>query len=175
MRIAMSILGVGALLVGLLQVPGITDVVETFLEGTFEGSKFADQAPSDSAAYAGLVVGGALAIAGIAAAAFVYLRAPDIAPALQRRFAGVHTFLVNKWYFDELIDAAIVRPMLALGRGANDVFERYVVQGLVGGTTGLARGANAAVRVAQSGYLRSYALLLVAGFAGLALYFLLQS
>ncbi len=36
-------------------------------------------------------------------------------------------------------------------------------------------GANAAVRGAQSGYLRSYALLLVTGFAGLALYFLIQS
>ena len=31
------------------------------------------------------------------------------------------------------------------------------------------------VRGAQSGYLRSYALLLVTGFAGLALYFLIQS
>ena len=47
-----------------------------------------------------------------------------------------------------------------------------MVQGLVGGTTGAAQGANAAVRTAQSGYLRSYALLLVAGFAGLGLYFL---
>jgi hypothetical protein len=41
--------------------------------------------------------------------------------------------------------------------------------------TDVARGANAGVREAQSGYLRSYALVLVAGFAGLALYFLLRS
>ncbi|HET8592057.1 MAG TPA: NADH-quinone oxidoreductase subunit L, partial [Solirubrobacterales bacterium] len=68
-----------------------------------------------------------------------------------------------------------VRPALAIGRWANSIFERYVVQGLVDGATELARGANAGVRGAQSGYLRSYALFLIAGFAGLGLYFLLQS
>ena len=43
------------------------------------------------------------------------------------------------------------------------------------GVTDLVRGASAGVRGAQSGYLRSYALLLVTGFAGLGLYFLLQA
>jgi hypothetical protein len=66
----------------------------------------------------------------------------------------------------------VVRPVLALGRWADATFERYVVRGLVDGTTGLVKGANAAVRVAQSGYLRSYALFLVLGFTGLGLYFL---
>ena len=51
-----------------------------------------------------------------------------------------------------------------------------VVNGaLVGGSVGMVRALSAAVRGVQSGYLRSYALLLVTGFAGLALYFLLQS
>jgi NADH-quinone oxidoreductase subunit L len=175
MRIAMAVLGAGALLAGLVQIPGVTHVVETFLEGTFEGSRFADQVPSDSAAYTGLAIGAALAIAGIATAAFVYLRAPEMAAAWQRRLAAVHTFLVNKWYFDELIDIAIVRPTLAVGRLANDVFEQYVVQGLVAGTLDVVRGAGTAVRTAQSGYVRSYALFLVTGFAGLGLYFLIAA
>ena len=34
------------------------------------------------------------------------------------------------------------------------------------------RGAGALVRGAQSGFVRAYALLLIAGFAGLGLYFL---
>ena len=91
------------------------------------------------------------------------------AAALRR---GCTTSSSDKWYFDELIDALVVRPVLAIGRWANSTFERYVVQGIVEGTVGMVRGANAAVRVVQSGYLRSYALLLVTGFAGLALYFL---
>ena len=84
----------------------------------------------------------------------------------QRRAAGLP---------DEAIDTLFVRPAFAVGRWANSVFERYVVQGLVVAAVDLVRGASAGVRGVQSGYLRSYALLLVTGFAGLGLYFLLQS
>jgi len=175
MKIAMSVLGVGALFAGLLQVPGVTDVLDKFLDPVFADSPLSEIHPSDDAEYTGMLVGGSLSILGIALAYAIWVARPGIAPALQRRFAAVHTFLVNKWYFDELIDALVVKPVLGFGRWANSTFERYVVQGIVAGTTGAARGANAAVRTAQSGYLRSYALLLVTGFAGLALYFLVQS
>ena len=175
MRIAMAILGFGALFAGVLQIPGVTDVVEGFLEGTFEGSRYAGIHPSDSAEYTGLVIGGALSIVGIAIAYLVYVARPGITAGLVRRYRWLHDFLERKWYFDEAIDGLIVRPSLAVGRWANSTFERYVIQGLVAGATGAARGANAGVRGAQSGYLRSYALLLVTGVAGLGLYFLLQS
>jgi NADH-quinone oxidoreductase subunit L len=175
MRIAMAILGFGALFAGFLQIPGVTDVVEGFLEGTFEGSRYAGIHPSDSAEYTGLVIGGAVSIVGIAIAYLVYVARPGITAGLVRRYRWLHDFLERKWYFDEAIDGLIVRPSLAVGRWANSTFERYVIQGLVAGATGAARGANAGVRGAQSGYLRSYALLLVTGFAGLGLYFLLQS
>jgi NADH-quinone oxidoreductase subunit L len=175
MKVAMSILGFGSLFAGFLQIPGVDAVVETFLEGTFEGSKYADTVPSDASAYAGLAVGAVLSIVGIAIAYYVYIARPGSSAALIRRFRGLHDFLERKWYFDEAIDLLFVRPSLAIGRFANSVFERYVVQGLVVGATDLARGASAGVRGAQSGYLRSYALFLVTGFAGLGLYFLLQS
>ena len=164
----MAILGFGALFAGFLQIPGVTDVVEGFLEGTFEGSRYAGIHPSDSAEYTGL--GGALSIVGIAIAYLVYVARPGITAGLVRRYRWLHDFLERKWYFDEAIDGLIVRPSLAVGRWANSTFERYVIQGLVAGATGAARGANAGVRGAQSGYLRSYALLLVTGFAELGLY-----
>ena len=175
MRIAMAILGFGALFAGLVQIPGVTDVVEGFLEGTFEESKYHDIVPSDRAAYIGLVVGGVLSIVGIAIAYGMYVARPGITAGLVRRYRWLHDFLERKWYFDEAIDILIVRPSLAVGRWANATCERYLIQGLVVGATELAKGANAGVRGAQSGYLRSYALLLVTGFAGLGLYFLLQS
>ena len=55
----------------------------------------------------------------------------------------VHDFLKNKWYFDELIDALVYRPVIRAGRFANDVVERVVVQGIVGGTTGAVARARA--------------------------------
>jgi NADH-quinone oxidoreductase subunit L len=175
MKWAMSILGFGSLFAGFLQIPGVTDTVEVFLEGTFEGSKYADTVPSDASAYIGLAVGAVISIVGIAIAYYMYVARPGISAGLIERLRWLHDFLERKWYFDEAIDLLFVRPSLAVGRFANSVFERYVVQGLVLGATDLARGASAGVRGAQSGYLRSYALFLVTGFAGLGLYFLLQS
>ena len=175
MRWAMAILGFGALFAGFLQIPGVDHVVESFLEPTFEGSRYADVVPSTGAAWFGLLVGGIISLAGIGIAYWMYIARPGVSAELVRRLRGLHDFLERKWYFDEAIDLVFVRPSLAVGRWANAIFERYVVQGLVVGVTDVVRGASAAVRETQSGYLRSYALLLVAGFAGLGLYFLLQS
>ena len=173
MRIAMSVLAVGALFAGFVQVPGVTDTIHEFLHGSFEHSGFYEDIPSDAAEWRGLAVGAVISLAGILLAAIVYLRRPGTTAGLVERFPALHTFLERKWYFDELIDAVIVRPALGFGRWADRTFERYVVQGLVLGAIETARGANAAVRVAQSGYLRSYALLLVVGFCGLGVYFLI--
>jgi NADH-quinone oxidoreductase subunit L len=83
---------------------------------------------------------------------------------------------VRKWYFDELIDAVVVRPFAWFGRFARDVFERVVVNGIVvGGPTGAVRAGSAAVRAVQSGFLRYYAALLLVGVTGLGLYFLIAA
>jgi NADH-quinone oxidoreductase subunit L len=62
-----------------------------------------------------------------------------------------------------------------VGRFANSVFEPVVVQGLVTAAVDTVRGLGVVVRGAQSGFVRAYALLLVGGFAGLGLYFLIVS
>jgi NADH-quinone oxidoreductase subunit L len=175
MKIAMTILAFGALVGGFLQIPGVDDVVHRFLHGSFEDSTLYEEGPSTAAAWRGLTIGAVLSIIGIAIAYYAYLRNPGWTAALKQRFRGLHDFLERKWYFDEAIDLLVVRPSLAIGRWADATFERYVVQGLVVGVIELVSGASAGVRGAQSGYLRSYALLLVLGFAGLGLYFLLQS
>jgi NADH-quinone oxidoreductase subunit L len=124
-------------------------------------------------AYLGMVVGGICSIVGIAAAFYLYLVATGSTLRLRDRLRPVHDFLFRRWYFDELIDALIYKPVVAFGRFANSTFERYVVQdGIVGGVSGTAKGLSAVVRTAQSGFVRFYALLFVAGVAGLGLYFL---
>ena len=84
---------------------------------------------------------------------------------------------MNKWYFDELFDllvrAAVRRAPASFGRS---VVETEFVQGMiVGGATGVVRVGTSFARAIQTGYLRAYALLLLLGVAGLALYFLLAS
>jgi NADH-quinone oxidoreductase subunit L len=116
-----------------------------------------------------------ISLAGIGIAYLAYVARPETPAALIRRLGPLHALLVNKWYFDEAIDALVVRPALAIGRFANRTFERVVVDGMVSGTRETVGGAGGIVRAVQNGFVRSYALLLFAGFAGLALYFLITS
>jgi NADH-quinone oxidoreductase subunit L len=175
MKIAMGVLAFLALFAGLIQVPGVDSVVTSFLEPVFADSPLAAIEPTVGAAWLGLAIGAAISVAGIGIAYWLYILRPETPTALIRRLGPLHTFLANKWYFDELIDFLIVRPALAIGRFANRVFERFVVDGLVSGTEDVVGGTGRVVRVVQNGFVRSYALLLLAGFAGLALYFLLAS
>jgi NADH-quinone oxidoreductase subunit L len=175
MKIAMGVLGVLALVGGAVQIPGVTDVVDTFLAPTFEDSPFHDLVPSEGSAYLGLLVGALMAALGIGLAYYLYVIAPGTTDRLRARARAAYGFLSHKWYFDELYDAVVYRPLIALGAFASSVVERFVVQGLVAGTVGAVRGVGVIVRSAQSGFVRAYALLLVGGFAVLGLYFLLVS
>ncbi|MDX6609246.1 MAG: NADH-quinone oxidoreductase subunit [Solirubrobacterales bacterium] len=175
MRIAMAVLAFGALFGGLIQIPGVDGVVGKFLDPVFGDLALSHVHPSVGAEWLGLAIGAAISLAGIGIAYFLYVAQPETPAALQQRFSAVHTFLYNKWYFDELIDTLVAKPALAIGRFANRTFERLVVDGLVSGTEDVVGGGGRLVRVVQSGFVRSYALLLLVGFAGLALYFLLSS
>ena len=175
MAVAMALLGFGALFAGLIQVPGVDNVLFGFLEPAFHDSPLAEIHPSVGAEWRGLAIGGAISLLGIATAWLLWARSPGLPTAFRQRFRPLYELAFNKWYFDEAIDFLIVRPTLAIGRFANSTFERFVVDGLVSGTKETVSGAGGIVRIVQSGFVRSYALLLIAGFAGLALYFLLSS
>src|SRR5215210_1942863 len=175
MKVAMGSLAVLALVGGLLQIPKVTDVIHEFLAPTFADSRFYDELePSGGLTLLGLLTGGALALGGIALAWFLWVRRPGASGSLRAQLSGLHRVFVNKWYFDEIIDRVIVRPFAWFGRFGRNTFERLVISGLfVGGTSGAVRAGSAAVRAAQSGYLRYYAALLLLGLTALGLYFLL--
>ena len=175
MAAAMSVLGFLAIAGGYIMVPGVDDVLGNFLEPTFAGSVFEDVHETTTAAWIGLGVGAVVSIVGVAIAYYLWVARPDAPALLAARARHVHAFLLNKWYFDEAQDAVVYRPTIDLGRFANSVFERFVVQGLVAGTIGVVRSVGLVVRGAQSGFVRFYALFLVAGFTGLGLYFLIVS
>jgi NADH-quinone oxidoreductase subunit L len=173
MRVAMGALGVLALVGGLIQVPGVDHLLSSFLDPVFHDSPLAEIHPTTGAEWVGLAIGGAISLTGIGIAYLLYVARPETPAILVRRLRPLHTLFLNKWYFDEAIDLLVVRPALAIGRFADRTFERLVVDGLVNGTKGTVGGAGGFVRAVQNGFVRSYALLLIAGFAGLGLYFLI--
>jgi NADH-quinone oxidoreductase subunit L len=101
---------------------------------------------------------------GLAIAWNNYIRKPGAAGAFVRQFPGIHTFVLNKWYFDELYDFLFVRPAMRLGRffwkrGDEGTIDRF---GPHGAAVAVAVGNRVTTRV-QSGYLYSYALVMLLG------------
>jgi len=184
MKAAMGLLALLAIVGGVIGLPfGIFTPLEHFLEPTFDHALHGHPVhPSDGITAVGLILGTIVGAAGIYVAYVVWGRpvsqgrpATEISSRWQARFAPLHKLFLNKWYFDELIDYAIVRPVRWFGRFAHDTFERLVVGGaIVGGSTGAVRGASAVVRRLQGGYLRTYSALVLTGLAALLVYFLIQ-
>ncbi len=175
MKVPMAILAFLSIVAGLLQVPEVTHVVDSFLDPSFADSRYIDTEVSGGLEALALALGALASVIGIGLAWHMYVRRPGTTARLVERFRGLHDFLAHKWYFDELYDRAIVRPTLALGSWSANVFERYVVGGMVSGTALVVRAGGQVVRIAQSGVLRYYALLLMTGVTALALYFLVVS
>jgi len=183
MRVAMGLLALGAVGAGLIQIPKVDFVIDDFLRPSFATASGYEPHTKTGLLAIGLTLGTLIGLAGIALAYRVWVvggRDADgrfsVAAAIQARTRPLYELFVNKWYFDEAIDLLVVRPMAATGAFARDTFERvFVDDTLVGGTTGIVRAGSAAVRAAQSGFVRYYAALLVLGVTGVGLYFLLQA
>jgi NADH-quinone oxidoreductase subunit L len=176
MKAAMGLLAVLATVGGIVLIPKTTTWLDTFLEPTFTSGASVHH-PSDGLIFFGLALGAVLGIAGIFIAYRIWGAADgEIAVRVRERIPAVHRFLVNKWYFDELIDLLFVRPWGWFGRFGQQTFERiFVNRTLVGGTSNIVRAGSAAVRALQSGFLRAYAALLLLGLGAVVLYFLLQA
>jgi NADH-quinone oxidoreductase subunit L len=127
----------------------------------------------------GLALLAAVLGAGIATTTYYATR---INPAAVRaRVGGVYTFLLNKWYFDEVYDAAVVRPTveLAFAAAAADKrptdaapppgmaeaparrFDWLTLDGWLNALGQVMGAAGQGLRLLQTGQLRTYILFLV--------------
>ncbi|MBU6266281.1 MAG: NADH-quinone oxidoreductase subunit L [Sphingomonadales bacterium] len=104
---------------------------------------------------------------GLFTAWYAYLKNPKLPAAFVEQFGVLHQFLFNKWYFDELYNFLFVRPAFWIGRqfwkiGDIGIIDRFGPNGaawiVVKGTVGAKR--------LQSGYLTSYALVMLLGLVG---------
>ncbi|MCA3310358.1 MAG: NADH-quinone oxidoreductase subunit L [Roseomonas sp.] len=102
-------------------------------------------------------------LGGIALAYVMYLFAPSLPGALARAFPGVHRFLLNKWYFDELYDAIFVRPAQALARGFWKIGDVRIIDGVPNGLAASVAGAARQAVSLQTGRVASYAFTMIVG------------
>ena len=179
MKIRDEHLALVAIFAGLVQIPGVDDVVERFLTAS---SSIRTSTSSDRARprrrTRGLLVGGLISVARDRARLLTSTsRNPGLAggPAASA-FAAVHDFLEQQVVLRRGDRPALRPPALAVGRcGQPHLRARTWSTGWSSARPTWSAAPAPVVRGAQSGYLRSYALLLVSGFAGLGLYFLLRA
>ena len=105
-----------------------------------------------------MAVSSAIALAGIAIAAFIWLIRREIAGSMARNYPGLHRLLLNKYYVDEFYDATVVQPIRVGSQealwGGVDV---RVIDGAVNGTGAIVAGSAAVLRRLQTGSVRAYA------------------
>jgi NADH-quinone oxidoreductase subunit L len=113
------------------------------------------------------------AAAGVVTAWIFFLKKPALADAAERRFKGLHTLLVNKFYFDWFYEHVIVAAARFLGGGLWRFGDQIVIdEGLVNGSARSVGWLGSVMRYAQSGYLYHYAFAMILGLASFLLWIL---
>jgi NADH-quinone oxidoreductase subunit L len=103
---------------------------------------------------------------GFGVAWLFYIRRPELPVELARQHVVLYRFLLNKWYFDEIYDAIIVRPTLWLGRLLWKGGDGWLIDGF--GPDGVsARVLDVTRNVVrlQTGYMYHYAFAMLIGVA----------
>ncbi|MEP2989112.1 MAG: NADH-quinone oxidoreductase subunit L [Parasphingorhabdus sp.] len=112
---------------------------------------------------------------GLSTAYFMYFRGTERPARLAATFQPVYQFFFNKWYFDELYNLIFIKPAFWFGRlfwkkGDEGTIDRFGPNGIAGV---VATGAGVAKRF-QSGYLYTYALVMLLGLAAAATWIIVR-
>jgi NADH-quinone oxidoreductase subunit L len=112
-----------------------------------------------------MTISASFGVAGILLAALLYLVRPALAEAAKNAAGPLYTLSLNKFYFDEIYRVTVVRPIefvsdLLLWRGLD---ESVIDSGFVTGIARVVRGWGSLFRRYQSGSIRNYAALVLAG------------
>ncbi len=169
MLMPLLLLALGAVFAGgLLHGPLVGNGAQEFWRGAIALSAERDRAPSLASILPSL-----LAFVGIGIAAWFYLVAPHVPERLAARLPSMHRFLLNRWYFDELYDASLVRPFRALAAGLWRVSDRGVIDGASSGIASATLGGSGAAVRFQTGSIAVYAFTMLIGLVVLLTTFLI--
>jgi len=105
-------------------------------------------------------------IGGFLVAWYFYIRRPDVPRELARQQQLLYQFLLNKWYFDEIYDFLIVRPVMWLGRVLWKGGDGFIIDGFgPDGVSARVLDVTRNVIRLQTGYLYHYAFAMLIGVA----------
>ena len=114
-------------------------------------------------------------LVGLAIAWQFYIRRPELPVRLARSQAPLYRFLLKAWYFDQLYDFLLVRPLMWLGRllwkgGDGWLIDGFGPDGISARVVDITRNV---VRL-QTGYLYHYAFAMLIGVAAFITWFMVN-
>ena len=114
--------------------------------------------PSTAQTIAFGVVSTIAAVGGLALAWLIYIRGAIDPSALRQRYRGLYDLSYNKWYWDEIYDGLLVRPLRSTALFLWRVVDIDIIDATVNGVaTGLA-AVSQRLRQVQTGLVANYAL-----------------
>jgi NADH-quinone oxidoreductase subunit L len=203
MAMPLIVLAIGSVVAGFVGVPhalGGANRIERFLEPSFEahaaeghqaagaqpaappaqvgdaGHAVADPHAAESTELTLMAVSVGAALAGIGIGVYFWLSNRAAADAMARRFRPIYGLLGNKYYVDEMYDAAVVQPVKllsthALWHGA----DAGLIDGAVNGVGVAVRNTSGVLRRVQTGSVRTYAAAIFVGAVLVVGYYLVGS
>ncbi len=167
MLVPLGILAMGAVLAGYVFAPAfLSEGAGQFWKGALVFDETVLHAMHHVPEWVKLAPAGVM-LAGLLIATYAYLINPSFPAAFIGQFEVLYQFLLNKWYFDELYALIFIRPAMWLGRFFWKILDMGVIDrfGPNGAAWVVAKASRGAVRL-QSGYLYSYALVMLVGLVG---------
>jgi NADH-quinone oxidoreductase subunit L len=96
--------------------------------------------------YIAMILSLLIAGSGIALAFLIYQYKVISADKLEARFRKLHTFSLNKWYFDELYEKTVIGGTLLASKGLA-LFDNYIIDGIVNLSAAINRIAGQAIGI----------------------------
>ncbi|MCC6443931.1 MAG: NADH-quinone oxidoreductase subunit L [Armatimonadetes bacterium] len=168
MLVPLRLLAVLSVIGGLVGIPaafGVPNLLANYIHPSAAPTltELSEHHPS-VALEGGLMIFSALVgAAGLWLARHWFALRPDIPQRMKERFSGAYRGALDKWYVDEACDALVVRPGYRLSLWLWQFMDVRIVDGLVNGTAGMMRLISQGLKTVQTGYVRNYALSMLAG------------
>jgi NADH-quinone oxidoreductase subunit L len=114
----------------------------------------------------------AVAASGIFLAYKMYIKQPELPEKVTEKFPSAYDVVYNKYYVDEIYDAAVVEP---IKQGSDFLWhgvDEKVVDGAVNGSAGVIAWLSGHLRKLETGFVQNYALAILLGAVLIAGYLL---
>ncbi len=175
MTLPVVILTVLAALGGYLQFIGGPGAIDRWLEPVFD--RYTHPVPMVAGAQQLqeplMVVSVVLGLLGILTAYLMYVVYPQAAKTVGGWYPNLYRLLLNKYYVDELYSLVFVRTGRWFGDLLSGAVDGFITDGVVRGVARTVQSGALGLRQLQTGFVRDYALAILAG-ATLVVVYLLQ-